>query len=272
MTAAASSTRSGSILAATSAEPYPRARVSKMAESWRRTPSSLTRATRSRTASSLSPSRSPSTANGRGSSGKSHCTALRSSRSSASSWSSLAVVVMPSWSRGTRAGGQLGPPVPVSPSPPTATSPAAAGRRRRASMVSVWVRPPRTYWRSSGSWGRRVRTAATSSGRPLTALPAARTTTSPATRPAFAAGLPGNTQSICAPPPARSASSFEASTPSQPWITLPDEPLESSWSSTSRTLATGMARPPAPGARRVGQDADDAAVAVDQRAARHVRG
>jgi len=41
MTAAASSTRSGSIFAATSDEPYPSARVSKIAESWRSTPSLL---------------------------------------------------------------------------------------------------------------------------------------------------------------------------------------------------------------------------------------
>src|SRR4029450_7834208 len=72
MTAAASSTRSGSIFAATSDEPYPSARVSKIAESWRSTPSSFTRATRARTSGSSMPSRSARTRYGRGSGGKSH--------------------------------------------------------------------------------------------------------------------------------------------------------------------------------------------------------
>src|SRR5947207_15360702 len=87
MTAAASSTRSGSIFAATRDEPYPSARVSKIAESWRSTPSSFTRETRARTSLSSTPSRSASTAYGRGSSGKSHWTAFSSSRSASSSWS-----------------------------------------------------------------------------------------------------------------------------------------------------------------------------------------
>src|SRR5256886_3443035 len=87
MTAAASSTRSGSIFAATSDEPYPSARVSKIAESWRSTPSSFTRATRARTSASSLSSRSASTAYGRGSRGKSHWTAFSSSRSASSSWS-----------------------------------------------------------------------------------------------------------------------------------------------------------------------------------------
>src|SRR3954465_13908390 len=78
-----------------------------MADSWRSTPSSLTLAIRSITSASETPRRSPSTANGRGSRGKSHCTALSSSRSSASSWSSLVVVVMASWSRVPGGGGQL---------------------------------------------------------------------------------------------------------------------------------------------------------------------
>src|SRR2546421_7869225 len=87
MTAAASSTRSGSIFAATSDEPYPSARVSKIAESWRSTPSSFPRATRARTSASSLSSRSASTAYGRGSRGKSHWTAFSSSRSASSSWS-----------------------------------------------------------------------------------------------------------------------------------------------------------------------------------------
>src|SRR5437660_3658774 len=87
MTAAASSTRSGSIFAATSDEPYPSARVSKIAESWRSTPSCFTRVTRARASASSLPSRSASTAYGRGSSGKSHWTAFSSSRSASSSWS-----------------------------------------------------------------------------------------------------------------------------------------------------------------------------------------
>ena len=58
-------------------------------------PSSLTFAMRARTSGSVMPSRSPSAAYGRASRGKSHCTALSSSRSTSSSscWSALVVNV-----------------------------------------------------------------------------------------------------------------------------------------------------------------------------------
>src|SRR6266508_2709330 len=136
MTAAASSTRSGSIFAATSDEPYPSALVSKIAESWRSTPSSLTRAMRARTSASSMPSRSASTRYGRGSSGKSHWTAFSSSRSASSSWSTCSSPACGS----SRSGSSLTfmcSIVPRSPLPGKSLRVTGLGRRRARGRAAI---------------------------------------------------------------------------------------------------------------------------------------
>src|SRR6478672_3799804 len=127
MTSAAASMRSGSTLAATSAEEYPSARVSKIAESWRSTPASLADRRAPSTSSSVRPSRSARSANGVAVSGNDHWTALR--RSAFGSYRS-----MTGHCRADRAEPShrvAGGPLPVAGDGERQRGHAAAGGRRR---------------------------------------------------------------------------------------------------------------------------------------------
>ena len=177
---------------------------------------------------------------------------------------------MGSWSRGTSAGGQLARArVPVSPSPATARRQQLRVARARASSVTVLgaaaahVLEVERVLRSAGR-------APPPPGRAAAdRWPPTRTTTSPATRPAFAGRAARRTRtSTCAPPSARSASSFAHSTPSHPWTTLPAR--RRAGPRRRARSATGTASPLGARPGRRGEDADDGAVGVDERAARHV--
>ena len=176
---------------------------------------------------------------------------------------------MPSWSRGTpaRSGNSAGDqPIAGQVRRAAAGSPAPSvdGERRGS-------RPSRTYCRSSGSWGRRLRTAATSSRtaadhravgphHDIAGLAA------PPSRP----GCPASRGRSVAPPPVRSASSALHSTPSQPWVTLPLDPrVELVLDVAHDRDRDGEAVGPGWSRGRVRMP-DEVPVGVDQRAARHV--